>query len=310
VTDEREPFSYWRERMAAHGFSPQRRFGQNFLLDPSLHRAIAAELGATRDDVVLEVGPGLGFLTRELLRDAGRVVAVEIDPRLRAILDEERASFPDRGARLEVVASDVLDGDRIAPTVVDAVRVAQAAVGGRFLLAANLPYAISGPFLAQLPVLETLPQTCVLLVQSELGERLAGATGVVDGALAALLGLTYDVRIVRRIGREVFRPRPNVDSVVIRLTALPTAFVQWSVPDRLCFRRFLRELFRSRRKQLRSTLTRAVTAALGEAPVEANAASISPALPDLSRRAEELTPSELLALFDAAVLRSRGDRRP
>src|SRR5690606_34306023 len=118
--DPRAPFQRYRELMAAHGFRPSRRLGQNFLLDPSLHRAIADAVEVGAEDFVLEVGPGLGFLTRELLARADRVLAVEIDPRLAAILRGELATLRG-GERVELIEGDVLgEGGELAPAVATA----------------------------------------------------------------------------------------------------------------------------------------------------------------------------------------------
>ncbi|MCC6670816.1 MAG: ribosomal RNA small subunit methyltransferase A [Planctomycetes bacterium] len=289
MSGEREPFRSWLERMAAAGFHPSRERGQNFLLDPTLHRAIAAAVGAGPGDVVLEVGAGLGFLTRELAATGARVVAVELDPRLHALLAEDLRAWPGAAAtRVELVHADVLAGEdeRFHPAVLAALAGARAAAaGGRFLLAANLPYSISGPFLARLALLDDPPATAVLLVQRELGDRLRAAPGSrTYGALSALVASVYDVEMERKVGREVFRPRPKVDSALLRLRRRADAeFAQLPRTERLAFAAFVRGLFAGRRKMLRSILG------------ERCPADLEPAL--LAARPEVLTAAELLALF-------------
>ena len=105
----RSPFGRYRDLLRARGFRPSRRLGQNFLLDPSLHRALADAAAVEAGDLVLEIGAGLGFLTRELARRRARVVAVEVDPRLHGILAEELPAFPDAGRGVRLCLGDALD---------------------------------------------------------------------------------------------------------------------------------------------------------------------------------------------------------
>jgi len=265
VTDAdagRAAFARYRELMAAHGFRPSRRFGQNFLLEPALHRAIADAVEVGPSDLVVEVGPGLGFLTRELARRAGQVIAVEIDPRLARILSGELREMPG-GDRVRLLVRDVLGkGGVLAPEVEEAVASARAAMpsGGRLLVVANLPYAVTGPFLAALVQAGFGPPDAMsLLVQWEFAERVAAPSGgEAHGGPSALLQAGYRVDVVRRVGREVFRPRPQVDSAIVRLRARDgVPFQAWSAETRSRFARFVRALFAARRKTLRHGLERA-----------------------------------------------------
>lgn len=252
---ERESFARYVERMAARGFRPSKRWGQNFLLDPTLQRLLAQELAPTRADLVLEVGAGLGFLTRELAALAGAVVAVEIDRKLVELLREELTSWPD-ASRVELVHADVLGaGDELAPPVADALQRRQQA--GDLLIGANLPYAISGPFVARLPVQPRVPERAVLLVQLDFAERMQARSGRDASALSLLLQLGYDVELLRRVGRDVFRPRPRVDSAILRLRRRADASL-WTldVATRRAFAAFLRASFASRRKQVGASWAR------------------------------------------------------
>jgi 16S rRNA (adenine1518-N6/adenine1519-N6)-dimethyltransferase len=256
----RAPFARYRALMAAHGFRPSRRFGQNFLLEPALHRAIADAVEVGAEDLVLEVGPGLGFLTRELAARAAAVIAVEIDPRLCRILRGELSDLAEAGARVELLESDVLGrGGVLAGPVEDA--LARARPGRRReLVVANLPYAVTGPFLAAaVQARGGIPDAMALLVQLELAERLAAAPGTpAYGGLSALVQAGYAVDLLRRVGREVFRPRPNVDSAIVRLRRREdAAFGRLGVEARTAFARFLRLVFAARRKTLRHGLARA-----------------------------------------------------
>jgi 16S rRNA (adenine1518-N6/adenine1519-N6)-dimethyltransferase len=291
VTESRDSFARFREVLEAIGFRPSSSLGQNFLLDPTLHRVIAQSAGAGEHDVVLEIGVGLGFLTRELAAVAASVVGVEIDKRLFEVASRELAGFPN----VQLVRADALGGPggTIAPEAVDAVR-SRLHTGGRLLVVANLPYSVSGPLLAELCCLDPLPSRILVLVQKELGQRLAAPHGTGDyGSLSALCQALYRVRILRDVPPQVFRPRPKVVSALVELVrredlALPDPAARRSLA------RFLRALFQQRRKVLRTTLPRACEAAGLELPAHGI---------DLGLRAEALSPDVLLGLWAGGVAR-------
>jgi len=286
----RDPFAAWRERLDALGFRPRRQLGQNFLLQPELHRVIAdaGEIGP--DDVVLEIGAGLGFLTSEVARRAARVVAVEIDPRLFALLEEHRAQF-DPDGRVRLVRGDALERGALAPGVRAALAEAD---GGRALrVVANLPYAITGPTFAALCTGDPLPAGIAVLVQKEAAERLAAEPNTPEwGSLSALVQACYRVRIVRRVGREVFRPRPNVDSAVIAARRRADGMAVEPASERASFAAFLRALFSARRKKLRHRWEAAAAAAGGAGAPD------DPAV--LEVRPGELSADRLVALWRQA----------
>jgi 16S rRNA (adenine1518-N6/adenine1519-N6)-dimethyltransferase len=287
----RESFAHYRELMAAHGFRPSRARGQNFLLDPSLHRAIADTVAVGPSDLVLEVGAGLGFLTRELAVRAGRVVAVEVDARLVTILRGELQRMAD-GDRVELVAGDVLDrGAGLAGPVVEAMAAARTGYE-RYLVVANLPYSATGPFLAAVVTSDLPPPDAMaLLVQRELAVRLTATAGREAGALTKVLAAGYRTELVRTVGREVFRPRPNVDSAIVRCTAIDGSLLHGLAADaRIRFAAFTRAVFAERRKKVR----RAVAGACRRLGLPFPA-TMSDAWAE--RRPEQLAASELLALW-------------
>ncbi len=282
----RDPFAQYRERLEAMGFRPSSARGQNFLLDPSLHRWIAEAAAPQAGDLVLEIGVGLGFLTRELAAHGAHVIGVEIDERLFAVAQGELQAC----SNVELVLADALGGPggAIAPAVVDAL-TPRLTGAGQFLVVANLPYAASGPLLAELTCLSRPPDRIVVLVQRELGQRLAGAPGGKEyGGLSAQLQASYTVEFLRTVGAEVFRPRPKVASAVIRCRRRVDALLGNAL-ERRCFQLFIRTLFGKRRKALRTTLAEAAAAIGGQ--VEAIPAG------RLQQRAEELRPEELVALW-------------
>jgi 16S rRNA (adenine1518-N6/adenine1519-N6)-dimethyltransferase len=186
------------------GVRPTKRWGQNFVHDPNTVRRIVAAAGLTPDDVVLEVGPGLGSLTLGLLAEAGRVIAVEVDPVLARKLPETVAEHaPDVADKLTVISGDALQVDLGEPTA----------------LVANLPYNVSVPVV--LRVLAEVPtvRTGLVMVQAEVADRMAAGPGSrVYGVPSVKAAWFAEVRRVATIPRSVFWPVPNVDSALVRLT--------------------------------------------------------------------------------------------
>jgi 16S rRNA (adenine1518-N6/adenine1519-N6)-dimethyltransferase len=284
----RDPFARYLERMAAIGFRPSSTLGQNFLLDPTLHRWLADAAAAGPHDTVIEVGVGLGFLTRELCQRAGSVLGVEIDARLLQLAQAELGDQPN----LRWVLGDALGGPghalhpEIAATLTEAT-----AAGGRALLVANLPYAVAGPLLAEVAAAPSLPARAILLVQRELAERIAAPHGSAEyGSLSVTLQCLFAARVLRQVSPQVFRPRPKVWSAVLQLDRhadLPPDLV--AAAARRSLGVFVRQLFQQRRKVLRTTLAQAA-AAIGRR---------APSLPAQQGqlRAEQLPPAAVLALW-------------
>lgn len=281
----RDPFSRYRDQLSAAGFKPSTTRGQNFLLDPSLHRWIADQAAPGEADTVVEIGVGLGFLTRELAARAGKVLAVEIEPRLLAIARAELAGHDN----IEWLEGDALGGPKrsLLPRIAE---VAEACTG-RLLVVANLPYSVSGPMLAELAQLRRLPDRIVVLVQKELGQRLAAAAGGENyGGLTGLIQSMFVARSLRDVSPNVFRPRPKVWSSVVGLDRRDDLPEPLQPEDRRRrFAIFVRALFGQRRKALRRTYELAARAL--DRPADG--------LPDdLARqRAEQLSPDQLVALW-------------
>ncbi len=191
----------------ALGLRPTKTLGQNFLVDPNTARRIVRTAEVTANDVVLEVGPGLGSLTLALLPAAARVVAVEIDPPLAAALPETaRARVPAYADRLEVVQADALrlaDLPGPAPTA----------------LVANLPYNVAVPVVLHLLALLPSLARGLVMVQAEVAERLAAPPGGrVYGVPSVKAAWFAEVRRAGPVPRSVFWPVPNVDSGLVALT--------------------------------------------------------------------------------------------
>lgn len=236
----RGPWAELRADLVAAGFRPSRRLGQNFLLDENLLRAIVRDAGVEPGSRVLEVGPGLGFLTRHLLAAGARVTAVEIDPRLAERTEALFASNP---------AFDLVRGDILASKHVLAPEVLARLEGvEEWHLVANLPYAVSGPVLAIAAALPNPPRTMTTLVQLELAERIVAKPGTNDwGPLSIRLQVAYSGRIVRRVPPDLFWPRPQVDSALLRLDRLATPI---ATADRIALSALVDRLFQRRRQRL------------------------------------------------------------
>ena len=217
---------------------PTKTLGQNFVIDPNTVRRLVRTAGVGVDDVVVEVGPGLGSLTLGLLETCARVVAVEIDPRLAGELPATVAErLPERADRLEVVLQDALTLEAVpgpAPTA----------------FVANLPYNVAVPVLLRL--LEHLPslRTGLVMVQAEVADRLVAPPGSRTYGIPSVKAAWYaEVRRAGSIGRNVFWPAPHVDSGLV-------AFTRREPPpgDRAATFAAVDAAFAQRRKTLRSAL--------------------------------------------------------
>jgi 16S rRNA (adenine1518-N6/adenine1519-N6)-dimethyltransferase len=217
---------------------PTKSLGQNFLHDANTIRRIVRTAGLRPEDVVLEVGPGLGSLTLGLLPAATAVTAVEIDPRLAAQLPVTVAArAPELAGRLTVVTADAL-------------RITELPGPPPTALVANLPYNVAVPVLLHL--LERLPSLdrALVLVQAEVAERLAAAPGSAAYGIPSVKGAWYgDVRRAGSVGRRVFWPEPNVDSGLVALIRRPPP-----PGDRSATFAVIDAAFATRRKALRAAL--------------------------------------------------------
>lgn len=264
-------------------FPPRlKRLGQHFLADPRILRAIVDALAPAGGDVVVEIGPGRGALTDLLVQSAARVVAVEIDRALAAVLSKHYAGVPN----VRVVHADVLEMD-----------LGELA-GGSYLLAGNVPYYITTPIIFH-ALAGALPVRAVFLVQREVAERMVAEPGTGGyGALSVNVQALASVEIVARVPPGAFRPPPAVDSAVIRLHPLATPLVAASERER--FRRFTQSLFGQRRKQLGTILRGRARGGGTDGIAVLRELAIDPEL-----RPERLAPGDFVRLFRAIDERER-----
>lgn len=269
--------------LTRHGFTFSKELGQNFLIDPSVCPRMAAALEADDHTGVLEIGPGIGVLTKELSAVCGRVAAVELDRRLPDVLAETLADC----SNVQVVPGDVLQMD------LQALFADQFAGCGRLQVCANLPYYITTPVLMRLLESELPIERLVVMVQLEAAKRLCAPLGTRDcGAVSAAVEYYTQAEILFEVGRESFYPSPNVDSAVIALTRRQQPPVQ--VTDEGYFFRVVKGAFLQRRK----TLANSLNAALGVPKAELTALFQSLGL-SATARAEQLTMSQMAALANA-----------
>lgn len=269
--------------LTRHGFTFSKALGQNFLIDPSVCPRMAAALEADDHTGVLEIGPGIGVLTKELSAVCGRVAAVELDRRLPDVLAETLADC----SNVQVVPGDVLQMD------LQALFADQFAGCGRLQVCANLPYYITTPVLMRLLESELPIERLVVMVQLEAAKRLCAPLGTRDcGAVSAAVEYYTQAEILFEVGRESFYPSPNVDSAVIALTRRQQPPVQ--VTDEGYFFRVVKGAFLQRRK----TLANSLNAALGVPKAELTALFQSLGL-SATARAEQLTMSQMAALANA-----------
>ena len=262
------------------GVRPTKQRGQNFVIDANTVRRIVRTAGLAADDVVVEVGPGLGSLTLALLGQVARVVAIEIDPVLAGALPETLATYaPDLADRCEVLAVDALRIQEIPGTAPTA-------------LVANLPYNVSVPVLLHLLSLLPSLEKGLVMVQSEVADRLVAGPGSKVYGIPSVKAAWYaEVRRAGAIGRQVFWPAPNVDSGLVAWTRRDPPATSASREQVFAV---VDAAFAHRRKALRGALrplagsAEAVGAALAHAGVDPLARGESLGVAEFARIAEAL----------------------
>jgi len=225
-----------------HNFRLSKSLGQNFLTDRNIIDEIIQSSGISSNDLVIEIGPGIGVLTREALETAGRVIAIEIDQRLIPILEETLAGYDN----LEIINADILKTDLKAIIEAnkgyDAVRI----IG-------NLPYYITTPIIMKI-LEEGVPADSVtVMMQKEVADRIKAPVGSKNaGAITAAVQFYCNVTQIASVPKEAFLPRPKVDSAVLRLDVLSLPAVE--VRDRGIFFECIKKGFGQRRKTILNSL--------------------------------------------------------
>jgi 16S rRNA (adenine1518-N6/adenine1519-N6)-dimethyltransferase len=268
-----------QEKLSSLNLRAQKGFGQHFLTDRGVLLSIldAAELG--RGDRVVEVGPGLGILTRELASRAGNVLAVEIDRGLAANLRQELMSFPN----VRVIEGDILK------LPVRQILESWGEPESGYKVVANLPYYITTPVIHHFLGSPLKPKTMVVMVQREVAESMTAAPG--DMSLLAVTVQYYaSITRIRKVSPGVFYPPPKVSSMVLRLDLRERPAVD--VNDAEKFFKLVRAGFSARRKQLRNSLAQGLKLAMADLTAALGKAGIDP-----RRRAETLAIDEWADLY-------------
>ncbi|WP_281064322.1 16S rRNA (adenine(1518)-N(6)/adenine(1519)-N(6))-dimethyltransferase RsmA [Clostridium muellerianum] len=218
-----------------YGFKFSKSLGQNFLIDDSVLQDIVDNANVNKDDLVIEIGPGVGTLTKELLKKAKKVYAIELDSDLIPILNEELKEFDN----FELIHKDALktDFNELIGTE------------NSTKVVANLPYYVTTPIISKLLKENYKFESLTIMIQKEVGERIAAKPSTKEyGALSILVQYYCDVEIVRKVSSDSFIPRPKVDSIVIKLNKLSEPKVK--VKNEELFFKIVRSSFNMRRKTL------------------------------------------------------------
>lgn len=218
-----------------YGFRFSKSLGQNFLIDDTVLNDIVEGSEVNKEDFIIEIGPGVGTLTKELLERAKKVCAVELDEDLIPILKEELKDFHNfeliHKDALKVDFSEIIGGEESVKVV------------------ANLPYYVTTPIIAKLLNENYNFKSLTIMIQKEVGERIAAKPSTKDyGALSILVQYYCDITIIRKVSPSSFIPQPKVESIVIKLNKLPKPRVE--VKDEKLFFKVVREAFNMRRKTL------------------------------------------------------------
>jgi len=278
------PSAQVKRLLRQSGIRARKRLGQHFLADESVLQAIvqAAELSSA--DTVIEVGPGLGILTAELVKRAGNVVAVELDTKLASLLKRRLAS----PSNLRVINADVL---KVSPS--------ELLEGtSHYKVVANLPYYITSPVLRYFVEASPKPSLMVVMVQKEVGEAIVAEPGKMS-ILAVSLQAYSKPRIISHVPAQCFYPQPKVDSVILRFDLLPEPAVK--VADMDDFFDLVKAGFSSPRKQLHNSLAHSLGMKPAEITLLLEGANI-----DSKRRAETLSLEEWARLYEVLEALKKG----
>jgi len=265
-----------RRLLGRHGLKAKKGLGQNFLIDSSVLSDIISAAELAPDDTIVEVGPGLGVLTSELVKRVKKVAAVELDDKLAAILKTTLSEY----GNFTVHNEDIL---KIAPADI----IAPAA---KYKVVANLPYYITSMVVRHFLEASIKPQTMIIMVQKEVAKVITAKPG--NCSLLSISVQFYgQAEIVRTVPAECFYPKPEVDSAVLKITTYPTPPLP--IADADAFFGLVKAGFTASRKQLPNSLAQGLKIEKPKAAAMLEKAKIAP-----KRRAETLTIAEWCRLFE------------
>lgn len=275
-----------------YNFQLSKSLGQNFITDKSIIERIIEGSGADKDDLVIEIGPGIGVLTAEAAETAARVIAVEIDRKLIPILSETLAEYDN----VSIINQDILKTD--VNRIIEEEQAAGSFTGAVRIIG-NLPYYITTPIIMGLLESGVKADSITIMMQKEVADRIkASPGGKIYGAISAAVQYYCTVEQIAVVPKEVFVPRPKVDSAVLNLHIRKEKPVD--LIDEKMFFACIKSGFGQRRKTLLNSLTGMAGLSKEEIKAVLSAAEIDPI-----RRAETLNMEEFAAIANEAALRSR-----
>ena len=261
------------------GIRPKKRLGQHFLTDEAILDTIVVAAELSPEDIVVEIGPGLGVLTAELARRAGKVIAVELDTKLALLLKHRLASL----ANVDVINADIL---KVSPSQLLERK-------SDYKVVANLPYYITSPILRYFVEASPKPSLMVVMVQKEVGNAIVAGPGEMS-LLAVSLQVYSKPKIVSYVPSQSFYPPPKVDSAIVRFDLLPEPAVK--VADINGFFQVVKCGFTSPRKQLHNSLAQGMGVKPAEVALLLERAGI-----ESQRRAETLSLEEWARLYEVSA---------
>ena len=271
-----------------HRFQLSKSLGQNFITDKNVIERIVEGAGPTEDDLVIEIGPGIGVLTAEAAQQAAKVVAIEIDSKLIPILDETQAEYDN----VEVINQDILKTDLNG--IIDEQR-AKGSFSGDVKIIGNLPYYITTPIIMHILENSIRAESITVMMQKEVADRIKASPGnKTYGAISAAVQYYCEVEQVVSVPKEVFVPRPKVDSAVLKLTIRDKKPVD--LIDEKAFFACIKSGFGQRRKTLLNSLTGTYGLPKDEIRRILEEAGIDPV-----RRAETLDMNEFAAIANGVA---------
>jgi 16S rRNA (adenine1518-N6/adenine1519-N6)-dimethyltransferase len=236
---------FYRQLLRQFDVKPRKNLGQHFLIDETVLDRILSAAQLSPGDIVVEVGPGLGILTEGLAKEGAKVIAVELDRKLVALLKRRLAAFPD----VKIINADIL---RVTPRQILESKLAVSALFQGYKVIANLPYYITSPLLRHF--FEALPQPSemIVMVQKEVGEAMVATPGNMS-LLSVKTQFYSKPSIISYVPATSFYPSPKVDSVILRLDVYSQPPIE--VPNAASFFDVVMHGFSSPRKQLRNSLS-------------------------------------------------------
>jgi 16S rRNA (adenine1518-N6/adenine1519-N6)-dimethyltransferase len=268
-----------RKELAEYGLKPRKRWGQHFLTDRNILNKVIRSAQIGKDDIILEVGPGLGEMTLALARQAKRVIAIEIDSKLSAILGKKMKDYPN----VEVVNSDILKVDFNHFLKKE---------GHPIKVVANLPYQISTPLLFRFIESKEIFSSFTLMLQKEVAERMVASPGGKEyGPLSIFIQMASDVSICFFIKPSAFFPHPRVESAVVQMAWKERPIIE--LRNEEWFKKVVKACFGYRRKTLMNALKHSELTLHGSIELKMDEIGIDP-----RRRPETLTIQEFIRLAE------------